>query len=449
MSWCEPDAVATVKGRWRVQRPGGRMLWFDESGRLAHVVDGHRDLTLNYCGPNDMALGNCLSTDALLSVVGANGRRLDFSYTTVPVPAGTLGDEVRPAVLVAGISANGVPVAQYGYDTLGRLSRAELGDLSLHQGRQYLYGEPAHLCLDGAGAAVAGCDPAHFPHHLTGVIDESGARFADYTYDGFGRVSRSEHAGGTGRVSLVYSSTTAIDVTLPLGTRKTYQIVDGAFRKPGATQLSSGGGTVLSSSSQSYSDFRVSSQVGPTGSRTDYTYDAFHETSRTEALTSAGAGTPEQRTIQTTWHATLNLPVEQRILNAANTLIQRRTWTYNARGQELTRTDTDPVSGATRTITKVYCEDADVSAGVCPLAGVLRSQKGPRTDVDDTTRYTYYADTSFSGADPNAEGHTIGDLSRVTNAKSQVTQFTKYDRHGNLLESVDANGVLTRNVFDA
>jgi YD repeat-containing protein len=70
-------------------------------------------------------------------------------------------------------------------------------------------------------------------------------------------------------------------------------------------------------------------------------------------------------------------------------------WTYNQYGQVLTATD--------------------------PLS--------------HTTTYAYYSDTTAD--------HTMGDLQSVTNALSQVTQFTKYNPHGQVLQMVDANNVTT------
>jgi len=42
---------------------------------------------------------------------------------------------------------------------------------------------------------------------------------------------------------------------------------------------------------------------------------------------------------------------------------------------------------------------------------------------------------------------TLGDLKKVTNALGQVTQFTKYDRNGRVLEMLDANGVKTTSTY--
>ena len=80
--------------------------------------------------------------------------------------------------------------------------------------------------------------------------------------------------------------------------------------------------------------------------------------------------------------------------------------------------------------------------------GQVLSHDGPRTDVADITTYSYYSDTSFTGVGAAAVGHTIGDLQSVTNAAGKVTQYTKYDKHGQLLESVDPNGVVSTNSYD-
>jgi YD repeat-containing protein len=72
--------------------------------------------------------------------------------------------------------------------------------------------------------------------------------------------------------------------------------------------------------------------------------------------------------------------------------------------------------------------------------GQVLTEDGPRTDVADTTTYTYYSDTTAE--------HTLGDLQSIINAGGQVTQFTKYNAHGQLLESVDARGVTTIHTYD-
>jgi len=45
--------------------------------------------------------------------------------------------------------------------------------------------------------------------------------------------------------------------------------------------------------------------------------------------------------------------------------------------------------------------------------------------------------------DPNAVGHTAGDLQSVTNAAGHVTQFTLYDRAGRVRQMIDPKGIVT------
>jgi YD repeat-containing protein len=66
------------------------------------------------------------------------------------------------------------------------------------------------------------------------------------------------------------------------------------------------------------------------------------------------------------------------------------------------------------------------------VLGQLRKIDGPRqpapTDVDDVTTFTYNAS---------------GDLATITNALSQITQFTSYDAVGRVTEIIDPNGLET------
>jgi YD repeat-containing protein len=45
--------------------------------------------------------------------------------------------------------------------------------------------------------------------------------------------------------------------------------------------------------------------------------------------------------------------------------------------------------------------------------------------------------------DPNAVGHTAGDLQSITNPTGHVTQFTLYDKAGRVRQMVDPNGIVT------
>ena len=73
--------------------------------------------------------------------------------------------------------------------------------------------------------------------------------------------------------------------------------------------------------------------------------------------------------------------------------------------------------------------------------GQVLTAKGPRTDVNDTTTYAYYTDTTVD--------HTLGDLQTVTNALGKITQYAKYNKYGQVLRIVDPNNVITDYTYDS
>jgi YD repeat-containing protein len=75
------------------------------------------------------------------------------------------------------------------------------------------------------------------------------------------------------------------------------------------------------------------------------------------------------------------------------------------------------------------------------LNGQPLTMKGPRSDVNDTTTYAYYATTTTD--------YSTGDLSQVTNPAGQITQYPKYNKSGQVLRSIDPNGVITDYTYDA
>ena len=81
--------------------------------------------------------------------------------------------------------------------------------------------------------------------------------------------------------------------------------------------------------------------------------------------------------------------------------------------------------------------------------GQVLTHDGPRTDVADITVNEYYTDTSFTGADPNAVGHTLGDLKQTTSPAGHVTRYSQYNKMGQVLQMLDPNGVATSYTYDA
>jgi YD repeat-containing protein len=305
------------------------------------------------------------------------------------------------------------------------------------QVRQYHYNEPPHT----SGTSK--------PNALTGITDENGARFASYKYDSFGRAIESLHhtAGGdVDRHQLSYGvsgvQTTVID---PLGTTRTYdfQTTLGVVKN---TALSQPGGDALGAALAYDANGNVASRTDFNGNRTDYSYDLSRnlETSRTEGLTSAGATTPQTRTISTQWDANFRLPaaIAEPLRITTNTYDPDGTL-CGARGALCSRTiqattDADgsqafsaTPTGSPRTWTYTYNAN-----------GSMLTMDGPRTDVTDVTTYTYY-----SNSDPDLGKR--GNLASVTNASGHVTSITAYNVHGQPLTIVDANALTTTLVYDA
>ncbi|MDB6102767.1 MAG: hypothetical protein JWO52_2766, partial [Gammaproteobacteria bacterium] len=70
----------------------------------------------------------------------------------------------------------------------------------------------------------------------------------------------------------------------------------------------------------------------------------------------------------------------------------------------------------------------------------MLTAKGPRTDVDTTTTYTYYTCTT---------GSECGQVHTVTNALNQVTTYNTYNIYAQPLTITDPNGIVTTLTYDA
>jgi YD repeat-containing protein len=185
-----------------------------------------------------------------------------------------------------------------------------------------------------------------------------------------------------------------------------------------------GSGAALPSGSrklttQWHPDWRLKTKVAEPGRRTTYVYQGQDPLNTGTPANCAGAGVtlptlPDNKPLallcqqveQATTDANGSQGFNAALLPGAPARV--RSWTYNEHGQVLTEKD--------------------------PL--------------NNTTTYEYYPSTDFPSTDPNAEGHTQGDLKQVTNAAGHVTQYTKYNRHGQVLETKDPNNVTTSFTYD-
>ncbi len=429
-----------ASGVWKLSRPGQNALWFNASGLLVRKQIASHWVDLTYCGGAELGSDSCPFADLVRRATNSRGRTLQFTYTVLP------GAQQQSRLVR--IESEGKVLMEYVHDAAGRITAA-LHDGVAGTGRSYLYGEAAYLCRNATGETIAGCDAAKFPNHMTGVVDESGTRLATYSYDQNGWVTISEHAGGAGKVTLAYPSMQQTRVTLPSGAVRNYSYDAAEFKRLLGSTTSGDAATVSQTLSRGYENrWRIAFDSAAGGSRTNYSYTGQYLTGRTEGLTTAGATTAWTRTIQTDWNTAYNEPSERRTLDNAGVVVQKSKWSYNGRGQPTIATAVDPANNEERITTTTYCEQTDVDAGLCPIVGQVIAVDGPRSDVADVTRFSYYqADAAGCTATPTNCDYRKGDLWKITDALGRSTEMLRYDSAGRLLSSKDINGVVSDNEF--
>lgn len=413
--------TAGVITGWQFEDERGARETFDASGKLVerHDLAGFRQ-TLDYDASGRLA-----------SVTDPNGRRLVFTY-------GGNG-------LVAQVTLPDGNVIGYAYTAGGDLRQVTFPGGTT---RQYLYDEAAHV-PSGSPAGI-----------LTGEIDEAAQRFSTTTYSKslFSRNPKAKStvmAGGVDAQSATFSwadtyqnHAATATVTLPLGATRqlTFARIKDLFLLTAATTTCTG--CVASSETYTYDANGQWNLVTRNGVTTDHDINTRGlEIQRIEAANDTNG---HKRTTQTDWHATLRVPTERRILDAAGALKSKATWTYNARGQVLTQSAIDPTvtPNLVRTTAYTWCEQADVTAGICPFVGLLLTVDGPRSDVNDIVRYSYrMADEATCATAPATCPYRKGDLWKVTQVPGQTVEQTtetlKSDGAGRPLQVRDANGVVT------
>jgi RHS repeat-associated protein len=401
------DGSGTPIG-WSYETTEHEIESYDVSGRLLSISDRQgRTQTLLY---SDASTPGSIAPvpGLLLSVTDDFGRSLQFTYNiqrriqTLTVPGGG--------------------AFTYTYDTSDNLQTATYPDTRV---RTYVYSEAAYMQNN----------PRR--NYLTGIIDESGTRFATFSYDAAaGRAVGTTHAGGADAISIAYSvnsnkNVTSAVITDAIGTARTrqFQFRIGVVKNTAVTQ--GGASTAIALDANG----NATSRADFLGNKTCYAYDLTRnlETVRVEGFASgiscpanlsiyvSTSGT-RQRKISTSWHSTYRKPAQ-----IAET--GRSTgFTYDSAGNVLTRTITDTATSQTRTWTYTYNS-----------YGQVLTDDGPRTDVSDVTTYTYYSCTT---------GDECGQLHTVTNALSRTTTYNTYDAHGQPLTITDPNGAVTTLTYD-
>lgn len=300
---------------------------------------------------------------------------------------------------------------------------------------------------------------------LTGITDENNVRFASYSYDSDGRVSRTEHAGGADQYDIAYPSESSRTVTDPLGSKRTVllQKVGGQSR---IIQFSQPGGAGCGPAAARYaynSNGTLQSQTDFNGAKTCFVYDQERrlETGRFEGLratascpvanTSPSAG---QRKVATKWHPDWAIPVAVAGPLKLTHIIYNGQPDLDGKALEcaagVVLPNGLPIAVPCKKI-EIPTNDANGGTGFnAAPAGTARvmhysynqdgqvlteTALGRAGSAGDTITYTYYADANNS--------HNSGDLATVTLPNGETTEYLEYTASGRATKIREANGQIT------
>ncbi|HKE95232.1 MAG TPA: hypothetical protein VKB34_13050, partial [Povalibacter sp.] len=397
-----------------LQMPGGVEKHFGLDGKEILNAAGGASATLESVGTGwkivlaDSSVELYDASARLTSITTRTGRAATISYD-VNGRISTVSDDFGETLAfsytggrLSGITNPAGGTYTYDYDGKGNLASVTYPDATV---RRFHY------------------ELSNLPSRLTGITDESGGRFSNYTYDNRGRVTVSEHAGGAERYEFTYASDDlSTSIKDPAGAVRNYVMsIVGSVKR--LTAITGSPCSDCGSASTTYwSVGNVEQRTDFAGNRTRYDYDADGrnlESSRTEAY-----GTPRARSIQTTWHPVFRIPTSITEPNRISS------FTHDANGNVLTRTitDTSVTPNVSRTWTYSYNS-----------FGKVLTEDGPRTDISDITSYTYYGCT---------HGSECGQVHTITNALLQTTTFGSYDANGSPTQIVAPSGLVTNVDYD-
>ncbi len=460
------DRITAITGGWRYYDAAASALeTYDSQGQLnsIHYARGG-SLSFTYSTENSPTAP---AVGLLTGVADSFGRSIGFEYEAGP------GGEPPRVVRVTSSEGRSTAV---GYDAAGNLQ-----SLTWPDGRRRLF------IYDAPG----------LPWALSGVRDENERRHSAYGYDAQGRAVSTELAGGVSRFTATHSAPavwrtdetvasnllrwdhylqppTDPKMTDPLGQSIAFgtQMVHGTARMTSRSQAA-GSGCQAGNMSVGYDANGNASTVDDfDGHRACRSFNTTRNLETVgieglapsqacaEVLGSAASLPAGSRKTSTEWHPNWRL----RTALAEPGRITR--YVYNGAGATCAPAgsalpDTKPLALVCTRIEQATTDlngAAGFGAAAAPTVpqriytwtynelGQVLTEKDP---LNNTTHYEYYQLPSFSGAGPDAEGYSKGDLKQVTNAAGHVTQYTKYNRAGQVLEMKDPNNVTTTYTYDA
>lgn len=330
--------------------------------------------------------------------------------------------------------------------------------------------------LDSSGVSI-GTKRYHYendskPYLLTGITDENGKRYANYSYDSMGRATLSEHALGVNRHTFSYPDSYTRVITDPLGNARNVGLeLWNGFGLVKTQSQPGGSGCSPGVKTYRYNELAgTRSEVDFNGNKTCYLNDKTRglEVNRISGYTAADAcpenpdlplAKPNSRRIATKWHPDFSV----RAAVAEPNLIT--TYTYNgqldaegrlancAPGAALLNGKPIALLCAT---TVQATSDANGERGFAAVPvglprttrytydakGKLLSETGP-SDSRGQSRgqvRSYYTDTTST--------HFEGDLASIASAGGDTVEFLEYNLDGIATHSRYANGQTEHRRYD-
>ncbi|QGM44969.1 RHS repeat-associated core domain-containing protein [Methylocystis heyeri] len=413
--------------QWRLIDADENRVWTFQTFRQINSSDSNGAPLYLIARPISMSEGQYVwnfSYDqygALQSITDSYGMSLAVAWNYFQYPDTSVGNTNPVPVSIASITPSNGTSLVYTYDpplqsgasvmNVGRLVQKQLiagGSVLDYTTYQY--------------------ENALFPTFLTGVTDARGVRYGTFAYDGLGRATSTQHAGGLDNYSIAYNqpSTTLPNdlvryVTNPLG-----KVAEYHWTHPSNSYLSTLTSVVGEPSTNCVgttrgwtydSNYFVASETDEEGRVIAYVRDAKN---RPTSIT-RGYGTSQAVTTNVAWHATLNLPTQIAVPG------QTISATYNAGGlvtqiQQLdTTTQSVPysTSGQTRTWSYVYNSTGQLTSVTDPAGAV--------------TAYAYNAN---------------GGLQSVTDPVGNVTTVTSWNSLRQPTSLTDPNGVVVNLAYE-
>jgi RHS repeat-associated protein len=394
-------------GNWRLDNvKTGRKELYDIYGKLIRITERNGQyVDLTYTS----TVLNGFSVFQLYKVTDSFGYSLTYSYNSQGQ--------------MSGVTLPNGKLITYTYDPQGRLSTVTRPGVGT---KTYIYSE---------NSTVA---PSGNPYLLTGITDERGIRYAYFEYDSEDRGIVTKYAGEAQKYTLSHSdtSTTVVD---PDGLTWTYTKAwrAGSLRitnksRPGLQKIyeHDQGGNVTKLTEK---------RAGVADRVTTYTYDLSRnlETSRTEAV-----GTSDARKTVTEWETVLPVPKKvteyKKDPTSANDEasavflpVRETTYTYDAKGNALTKTVKDLMS--TKLVGGVVTPTNESRTWTYTY-NQFSQKLMEKTPANETTTYTY---------------DTInGNLLTVTNPLGQVTTYSGHNADGQPTVINYPNGHKTTITYD-